>query len=479
MAGKNESDVLTNGESKIIPIEPMDQWLPIDQIRTFLFLVVPEILNEEAMRVALDRLIRNHLPILGARVEVSKDGGLAYRLPKSFAADYRLFQWSNDSVESSFADAQLLPDMAQAECDISYGPCSIPELERAWTPSTWPPERKYEAPDTPLLLVHVTKYADATVVSLNIPHMVVDQMGLGSLITAWMQIVKGETPAEFLQLEPGALDGLKNPSKEVLRKKNTYRIMRKSEKAKGVMNHVPDIILHRKETRRLLFLPIKLVESLRDRHSQALKTKYGEETPPLTSNDVIAALLMKLAWLGRKSSRTVAVATAMNSRGRHPLLPADKPFLHNAVSYGVLITPNPGQVPLAELAYKHRLAVVEGLRLETIERHWAVTKELYKQKQSFHIVEPDTLSYSSTNWCGAWRNIDFGPAVVPREDSGECVTAPPLVLGHSVLRNYPTRFNTSIMCKANGGFWCDFTIAAKRFPLMEKLLKTDPRLDNF
>ncbi|KAJ5212374.1 BCL5p [Penicillium cinerascens] len=461
MAATNESDIATNGsngEYKVIPLEPVDQWTPIDKIRTFVFLVVHEILDGEAMRAALDRLIRNHLPILGARLDVSKNKDLAYRLPKTFPLDYRLFQWSTRTVESSLAKAQLLPDVSQGDCDILHGPCSIPELEGVWTPSTWPTEWKFEGPDMPFLLVHVTKFADATVVALNIPHSVTDQMGVGSLITAWMQVVKGETPAEFLQLEPGALDGLKNPSEELLRKKNDFRVMRKSERFKALLNHVPELILYPKET---------------------LKAKYGEETPPLTSGDIITAILVKLAFLGRKSSRIVAISSAVNCRGRHPALPADKPYLHNAGIYSVFHMPNPDQVPLAELAYKHRLAVIEALRLENIERSLAARKEIFKPRQSHHIVEADQLSYSCTNWCGAWRNIDFAPAVVSKEDADGCVTAAPLVLGHSLQRSFPTRYNAQIMCKANGGFWCDFTTSTKRYPLVEKLLKADPQLVNF
>lgn len=72
MAITNDSSDQMNGsssDSKIIPLEPIDQWIPIDNIRTFVFLVVREALNKEAMRDALDRLTRNHLPILGARLE--------------------------------------------------------------------------------------------------------------------------------------------------------------------------------------------------------------------------------------------------------------------------------------------------------------------------------------------------------------------------------------------------------------------------
>lgn len=475
----NGSSGACKGDIRTIPLEPIDQWMPIDNIRTLVFLVVRATLDEEAMRSALDRLIRNHLPILGARLEdVSNKGNLAYHLPTPFPPDYQLFHWSSDTIDSALADAQLLPKETLADCDILHGPCSIPELEGVWTPSTWPKERKFEGPDTPLLLVHITRYADATVVALNLPHAVTDQMGFGSLITAWMQLVKGEDPAEFLELKPGMLHGLENLEKKELWRKNTFRMMTKSERVRAVMNFMPDLILNPKEVRRLLFLPIKLIESLRDRHTKALKARYGEETPALTSNDIITTLLFKLAYLGRKSARTVAVTTTMNCLGRHPALPADKPYLHNATSSALFHTTNPGKVSLAELAYKHRLAVIEGSKLENIERSLAVSRELWKRRRSLHIVEPGQLSFSCTNWCGAWRNLDFSPAVVSRERDDECPKASPLVLGHSLERHIPTRFNTQIMCKADGGFWCDFTVAAKRLPLVERLLNSDPKLSN-
>lgn len=466
----------SNGKYRIIPLEPIDQWIPIDVIRTFVFLIVRATLDEEAMRTALDRLIRNHLPILGSRLEtVSKNGNLAYRLPTSFPADYQLFQWSSGTVDSTLADAQLLPKETQADGDILHGPRSIPELEGEWTPSTWPKERKFERPDTPLLLVHITKYTDATVVALNLPHAVADQMGFGSLIAAWMQLVKGETPAEFLELEPGTLHGLQDPSEEELRKKNTFRIMGKSERVRATMNFLPDLIINLNEVRLLLFFPISLIEGLRDRHTKALKAKYGEEVPALTSGDIIFTVLAKLSYLGRKTSRTVALSSTLNCRGRHPALPADKPYLHNGICYAVTHTPNPDKVSLAELAYKHRLAVIEGLKLENMERSLAVSRVHWERNRSLHIVEPGQFSYSCTNWCGAWRNLDFGPAVISREGD-ECPKAAPLVFGHSLRRNYPSRLNTQIMCKADGGFWCDFAVAAKRFPLVEELLKSDPKL---
>ncbi|KAJ5561842.1 BCL5p [Penicillium sp. DV-2018c] len=476
--------------SRVIPLEPIDQWVPIDNIRSIVFMVVRESLNEDALRHALDRLIRDHLPILGARLEtISTKGDLAYRLPNSFTADYKLFEWSNQTVDSSLAAAKVLPESPRVDSGPFYGPCSIPEVEQKWAPSTWPKERKFEEPDTPLLLVHIIKYTDATVVTLSLPHAVSDQMGFASLITAWLQIVKGETPADFLQLQPGALDGPKLSRKE-LRRKGEYRIMNRLEKTRYIMGLLPELILNPEETRRMLFLPVKLVEELRDRHTQTLKKEFGEDTVPLTNGDIVVALLAKFAYFGHKTKRKVNLNSVLNGRGRHPALPADKPYLHNCICHVVQESPNPNTVSLAKLAYQHRLALIEGMKPESLERNLAVTKELCRKKRMLQITEPGNLGYACTNWCGAWRNIDFGPAVVTKDNSsvdGGVVnasaangnaTARPLVLGHSLNRDHPTRFNVQIMCKADGGFWCDFTVSTKTAARLDKFFQSDPSLSS-
>lgn len=75
----------SGGEVIITPLEPKGQWMPIDNIRTMVFIVVREILDEGALRDALDNLIRNHLPILGAGIESnSKARGLVYQPRRAF-----------------------------------------------------------------------------------------------------------------------------------------------------------------------------------------------------------------------------------------------------------------------------------------------------------------------------------------------------------------------------------------------------------
>lgn len=473
---------VTNGDSsgdiQIIPLKPLDQWRPLENVRSLLFLVVREVLNEEAMRESLDRLIRDYLPILGARIELKKSD-LAYRLPKSFPPSYRLFEWSSNAVDSSLEDTNLLPRGPQPTSSPSFAPANIPEMEKEWTPSNWPVERKYEKPNAPLLFVHITKYTNGTIVALNIPHAVCDQLGLASMINAWMNVLNGETPPQFVELPLDALDGPSLSQKE-LRKKGRYRILSSREQVTKILPYIPGFVRDLKELRKTLFLPTELVDDLRERCMGTLKTKYGQDAAQISNADVISAILAKLAYLDSNPSKMVTLSTSLNMRGRHPALPADKPYLHNALSFAVTRMPL-AKTPLAEVAYQNRLALNEELQLANIERSLAVTKELYKRGKPLHVVESMDLSYAITNWCGAWRNIDFGPAVMRSENekvtAGEKITAVPLVFGHSLERHFPTRFNSEIMCKADGGYWCDFTAIPKRMASVESLLKSDPRLE--
>ncbi|OOQ82522.1 hypothetical protein PEBR_40002 [Penicillium brasilianum] len=478
-----KTPVKTNGDIRsdvqIIPLKPLDQWRPLENTRSLLFLVVREKLDEEAMRDSLDRLIREHLPVIGARIEPKKSE-LEYRLPKPFPPAYLLFEWTNNTVDSSLGDTNLLPQESQFGSAPFFASSNILDMEREWTPSTWPVERKFEKPGAPLLFVHITKYTDSTIVALNLPHAVSDQLGFASMINAWMKLLNGEVPPEFVELSPDALDGPQLSEKE-LRMKGRYRILSGREQTTKIIPFIPGFIRYSKEIRKTLFLPVNLVNDLRERCMAKTKAIHGEEAATLSNADVITALLAKFAFLGQKGSKMVTLSTSLNIRGRHPALPADKPYLHNGLSFAVARLPV-AKTPLAEVAYKNRLAVNEELKLENIERSLAVSKEMYKRQYQIHVVEPLDLSYAITNWCGAWRELDFGPAVVRTEDSAVAAgvkgPAVPLVFGHSLQRHIPTRFNAQIMCKGDGGYWCDFTAIPKTMAKVESLFKSDAKLES-
>ena len=285
------------GDVKVIPLEPKDRWRPIDNIRSMLFFIFRDAaLDGDALRNALDRLVRDHLPILGARIAPRKGKPelLDYHLPTPFPADYALFQWSDKAVDSALEAGRLLPKETSSESGPFFGPSTVPELESQWTPPDWPRERKFEKPNTPLLLVHTTHYTDAAVLALSLPHAVADQMGYASMIRAWLQLVAGQVPVPFLELSPGALDGKKEFPLKELRRRNMFRVTNKAERTVVVTSFIPDLVASSKDARRLLFLPATVIENMRDRYNDDLRTKHGEDTVPLTNGDVICGLLAKV-----------------------------------------------------------------------------------------------------------------------------------------------------------------------------------------
>ena len=125
------------------------------------------------------------------------------------------------------------------------------------------------------------------------------------------------------------------------------------------------------------------------------------------------------------------------ARGRHPSLPADTPYLHNAISFACFRTTINKGTPLFDLAVKHRLAMMDGFRPEVIVRNMTVLREMTRRGDSIHITEPWEMSYAVTNWCGAWRGIDFADVM---EEKSPCKEpSVPLVYGHSLERKMPTR----------------------------------------
>lgn len=145
--------------------------------------------------------------------------------------------------------------------------------------------------------------------------------------------------------------------------------------------------------------------------------------------------------------------------------------------------------------------MVEGLQPDTIERNLTVLHEMVRQGDGIRIIELWELSYGVTNWCGAWRDIDFSAVVnTPGGDGsveeGGKNESLPVVYGHSLERNHATRcklhhhtlaglltillihiVNAQIMCKADGGYWCDFTASEKAMAVVDALFEEDPTLE--
>jgi hypothetical protein len=131
-------------------------------------------------------------------------------------------------------------------------------------------------------------------------------------------------------------------------------------------------------------------------------------------------------------------------RGRHPSLPMDKPYLHNAHTFLIAHLTLSKATPLEDIAYEHRQALVQALEPSNINQSLAVTREMCHQGYPIHICEPFQVSHNITNWCRAWHGIDFSKVATNSEKATAATTEipsspTPLILGHGLERDLPHR----------------------------------------
>ncbi|KAM0326162.1 hypothetical protein ACHAQA_006756 [Verticillium albo-atrum] len=466
---------------KTVPLKKIDTRPPVGNIRTQVYFIIRGRLDQQLLRTSLDKLIRTHLPVLGAKIKhATKKGELHhYHYPSPFPDDAVLFSWSSSSVNTSLEASNLLIDVTTIPVGAVAWGRSTENHEAAWSPAGWPLECKDDGPDTPLLLVHFTSYQDATVLGVNIPHSVADQKGIASMMEAWISVAQGKQPPPFLALQPDALDGPADLPASVLRRKGRYRLKSRREYVGTILGILPDLIKNREEEVRLLFLSSAAVMDLRDRCNDELKTKYGLDHVPLTNGDIVTSILSKFAYLDRKKPRYLTISETVAARGRHPSLPPGAHYLYNCPAYACARFKFSRDTPLAEVARYHRLAVNETTTVAAIERSFAIHSKVFDGAgQAFPVCEPGEIPYSVTNWSSAWPSVDFSPLLLDGEAPGVSEDKSlMLVFGRAITRNVKIRrLFAPVMCKADGGYWVDFGCTKKTMGLVDELLKRDPML---
>lgn len=85
-------------------------------------------------------------------------------------------------------------------------------------------------------------------------------------------------------------------------------------------------------------------------------------------------------------------------------------FIHNALHYATANFRLNVSTPLHEIALINRQSVNKALERPEIEVGLAALREVSKQKQHMLICEPFEKLYSVSNWCGAWKGIEFSAA---------------------------------------------------------------------
>ncbi|KAK2616930.1 hypothetical protein QQS21_000018 [Conoideocrella luteorostrata] len=486
----------------VVPVPLTDQLKPAHNIRTRTFFVVEECLDKNIMRTTLDCLIRDHWRKLGGRLVTRRnDGLLEYQIPKSFEKDHLLFNWSVQEYDHSVDKvASAIRSPAQ-----DSGPQFLPSMTTvdSWfRPSDWPYHRTDEPPNAPFLYIHLSLFTDASVVCLSIPHVVADQFGLASIMKAWLGLMEGKAPPPFAGYErdllPGSSKAYEDYSENETFRKGRERIFRTGEYLLVLLPFIPDLVLNSKEESHILFFPLPLIRSLRERCSQTLKEQHADFSR-VSDGDIISATLAKLSRMNKKTPRMVALSAAVNLRGLIPELDADRRegFIHNSIISATARVQMQPSTPVSEVAYAHRRAIEEAMEARDIEICMAVIREKVRRGQGNHTCEPFERSYHTTNWCAAWRDLDFGPAIIG-ENKNENGRPKFLVLGQSGERGTPLRcelfvFATSMAVRATKfcvvssmilsrneeGYWVQFSASRPCMKQIKEYLAKDPNLEKF
>lgn len=108
-------------------------------------------------------------------------------------------------------------------------------------------------------------------------------------------------------------------------------------------------------------------------------------------------------------------------RGRIPQLSAPERdgFIHNGMTYATARFRLEPSTPVSEIAYLNRKAVNESTKPEEVDITLAVMREMVRRGQVMHTCEPMEKSYSVTNWCGAWKGIDWSKAAKRGENEAD------------------------------------------------------------
>ena len=283
---------------EIIQVPPTDRQKPSDNIRSRTFFILNNRLDEDVLRSALDRLIRYHWRKLGARlITRPKDGLPEYHLPRIFDEKYGLFNWSSQEYDHSIDKVEFFPKPTPPENGIVLLP--PPRFIEHWfRPLDWPLDRKEEPAGAPMLYVHMSLFADAAVLGINCPHILVDQFGKANIMRAWLGLIKGEVPQPMVGVKDDILTNGKlyaeYPVDEVVRK-GRVKVRRWGEYPLVIMGYLPELIRDRKEDEYTVYLPLPLIVSLRERHSHALAAKYGVD-PGISNSDIITGILLKVRF---------------------------------------------------------------------------------------------------------------------------------------------------------------------------------------
>lgn len=279
--------------------------------------------------------------------------------------------------------------------------------------------------DRPALAVHVITFVDATFVTLNYSHSLVDGVGKREIMTNWCKVLAGRlgdvTPLANWDEDPMSIIG-RPPSTNEERYVHEGNRLRGWHKWYWVFRFIADRFKNRNNYRqRNVFIPASTIARLRiEADDHATDKTY------ISDNQLLTAWLLRLACSPLEGSgRPIGITSAVDLRGfsLHGLRPGTV-YMQNLLAYTWINTTATSLLcsPLGTAAALMRTSLKQQLTLPQVQAAAYLTHDAVRRTGTpcfFTGKDSFLVSVSSLAKAKYWDAVDFSPALPKTKARGE------------------------------------------------------------
>ncbi|KZV83562.1 hypothetical protein EXIGLDRAFT_842854 [Exidia glandulosa HHB12029] len=469
-------------DDDVVPVPLLQQITTALDIMYTMDVIVRGELRPELLKASLEHLTRlGDWRKLGSRLKTSKQHGYELYIPQAFSTERPAFQWDERRVAGSAAKAGLLLERTR---DVSYHP-ALRDMLDPYRSKKFPLTLKElltspKRADESILSVSVVAFEDATLVSITLPHIFTDAMGMSHIFSAWCTVLAGrpdDVPA-FVGFKEDPLKDVEGKFPSDIPRAHRVRHENGLKVARLYSKYAVEIIRFKEDTR-IIFIPVRKLDAIKAAADAELKSQGAEGW--VSTADAVSAIFMKLACLhdSPKDTRLFSLGFAANARNRTPALTG--PSSAGCVGCSVLqlnTVPTPSneiqRASLAQLAIMHRSAVKQLDSHSEVAANISTLREAYQLKRMPLYCKIRGSGYFVTNWsAGAFNALDFSPALVDGASDGKVVfvggsSGPP----GSERRNWCIVFSKdgNGIPEEDRGVWAETAFSVHKWPKVEEYL---------
>lgn len=280
--------------------------------------------------------------------------------------------------------------------------------------------------DRPQLSIHVLIFKDATLITVTWIHTLMDAVGLSGLFKAWTAVLRGRED------EVPPFHGFRTDPVAVLAEKSSTKTEKEYVLANLVISgwalllfavrFLFDIFWYPKDEQRLVFLPERYVNQLREEALEDLDVTNveGSQVPFISESDVLLSWISRtmLSELKISPSRSVTLLNVFDARSilGNDIIPSDSVYIGNITvpSYTCIKVHQVLQNSMGYFALRLRRSLEQQRTREQVAAYGRVQKQaVEKTGNPAPIGDSGMVMLTCSNWKKArFFEVDFSAAVI-------------------------------------------------------------------